>query len=138
MVNKISLPISEEPAIVNLLARMPEDVRVSFSEVQLAHLHNAVGTRQWGKHRVDFRTTFGLFSRRYYLVFLAGHNIRSMTREQQKRQLLINSIVLSLVLVLCMLVGLLALYLIKSALGIDLFDDFSLGIWSLFKSFPEL
>jgi len=78
MVLKISLPVREEPAIINLLSRMPTEVKESFTEEQLAHLRNAVVTRQWGAHRVDFRTTFGLFRRRYYLVFLAGHNIRSI------------------------------------------------------------
>jgi|TARA_R110000851_G_scaffold90253_4_gene197037 hypothetical protein len=32
-----------------------------------------------------------------------------------------------------MLLGLLVLYIIKSALGIDLFPDTSLGIWDQFK-----
>jgi hypothetical protein len=33
-----------------------------------------------------------------------------------------------------MLAGLLLLYLVKSALGIDLFDGYSFGIWHWFKS----
>lgn len=34
----------------------------------------------------------------------------------------------------CTGLGFLVLYLVKSAMGINLFDDFSLGIWDWFKS----
>lgn len=81
------------------------------------HLRHAVVSRQWDKHSIDFRTTFGLFTRRFYVVVLVDHNLRTLTRGQQKRQLLINSIMLSFFLIMCMLLGLLALYLIKSAWG---------------------
>lgn len=133
MVTKIVLPVSEDPAIVNLLARMPKHVRESFSELQLSHLKNAVGSRKWGSHRVDFRTTFGFFSYRYYFVFLAGKNIRTISRQHQKLQLLMNAALLSFFIIFCTLLGLLALYLLKSALGINLFENFSLGIWDWFK-----
>ncbi|MDO6712194.1 3-phosphoshikimate 1-carboxyvinyltransferase [Aliiglaciecola sp. 2_MG-2023] len=132
MNRKISIPIEQDPAIINLLSRMPKEVQASFTEIQLSHLRNAVACRQWGKHRIDFRTTFGLFRRRYYAVFLFGHNLRSLTREQQKRQLFLNSLLLTCLLIFSCLLGLLTLYLIKSALGINLFENFSLGIWSWF------
>lgn len=133
MVTKVALPVTEDPAIVNLLARMPKDVRESFSELQLSHLRNAVGSRKWGAHRIDFRTTFGLFNYRYYLVLLAGKNIRTISRKQQKLQLLMNAALLTFFISFCTLLGLLALYLLKSALGINLFENFSLGIWDWFK-----
>ena len=43
------------------------------------------------------------------------------------------ALMLALFVTFCTLFGLLVLYLIKSALGINLFEDFSLGIWSWFK-----
>jgi hypothetical protein len=133
MATKITLPVSQDPAIVNLLGTMPKDVRESFTELQLAHLRNAVGARKWGSHRIDFRTTFGFFSYRYYLVLLAGKNIRTISRQQQKLQLFMNAMLLTFFIVFCTLLGLLVLYLLKSALGINLFENFSLGIWAWFK-----
>jgi hypothetical protein len=102
MALKFSLPVHEEPCIINLLSRMPSYVKESFTEEQLVYLLNAVVNRQWDIHKIDFRTTFGLFKWRFYLVVLAGHNLRTLTRGQQKRQLLINSIMLSCFLVMCM------------------------------------
>ena len=40
---------------------------------------------------------------------------------------------LLLVLTFCTLVGILVLYLIKSALGIDLIPGFSFGVWDWFN-----
>ena len=134
MKNIHRLPIEEDPAIKNLLARMPENIKSSFSEDQLYHLRNAVASRQWGNHSIDYRTTFKLFTRRYYLVLLLGHNVREISREKIKRQLIFNSILLSVFMSLCMLFGLIALYVIKSAFGIDLFPNFSIGLWSWIKS----
>jgi hypothetical protein len=132
--NKVKIPIEDDPAIKNLLARMPESIKNSFSEDQLYHLRNAVASRQWGSHTVDYRTTFKIFTRRYYLVFLMGHNIRVISRGQIKRQLLLNALLVSVFICFSIVIGLTILYLIKSALGIDLFEDFSLGIWTWFKS----
>ena len=42
--------ISEQPAIKQLLSRMPEEVTNSFTDEQLTHLLTAVGSRSWGKY----------------------------------------------------------------------------------------
>ena len=44
------------------------------------------------------------------------------------------ALMFALFITFSVLSGLLILYLIKSALGINLFENFSLGIWSWFKA----
>ena len=56
-----------------------------------------------------------------------------MTRAEKARGLFIQSVLLTVFLSFSALLGLVVLYLIKSAMGIDLFPNFSLGIWSWFK-----
>ena len=125
--------LREDQTIASLLSRMPESVQHSFTEEQLANLRVALGARSWGKHKIDFRSTISFFSYRYYYVFVAGRNRRELSRAEKRKGLLIQSILMSTFLVFCSMLGLLVLYLVKSALGIDLFPNFSLGIWSWFK-----
>lgn len=125
--------IRQDPAIQKLLERMPAEVQQSFTEAQLSYLRVALGARQWGKHKLDVRGTLGLGSWRYYYVLVAGRNKRSEHRSH-KTGLLLKAVFLSVLLILSSVLGLLVLYLLKSALGIDLFADFSLGIWGWFQS----
>lgn len=127
--------ISNQPAIKKLLSRMPEEVANSFTEEQLTHLLTAIGSREWGKHKIDFRGTFKLpfYQWRFYYVLLAGKNFRELSRQEKRMSIIITAIASSLFLMFCAGLGLLILYLIKSALGIDLFPNFSLGIWGWFK-----
>ena len=130
-----SRTIQDDPAIRELLSRMPNAVAESFNEEQLSHLLTAVGARSWGKHRVDVRGTFKIpfYPWRFYYVLLMGKNHRGLSRKEKQLSLLTSTLVLSVFLMLCALGGLLLLYLIKSAMGIDLFPGFSLGIWTWFK-----
>ena len=127
--------ITEQPAIKKLLSRMPEEVASSFTDEQLTYLLTAVGSRGWGKHKIDFRGTFKLpfYQWRYYYVILAGRNHRELSRQEKRTSLLITAVLSSVFIFFSAGLGLLVLYLIKSALGIDLFSGFSLGIWSWFK-----
>ena len=133
--NATDQKIANQPAIKKLLSRMPEEVASSFTDEQLTHLLTAVGSRSWGKHKVDFRGTFKLpfYQWRYYYVLLAGRNYRELSRQERRMSIVITAIVSSLFLLFSAGLGLLVLYLIKSALGIDLFPGFSLGIWGWFK-----
>ena len=134
-VNVNDKKISDQPAIIKLLSRMPEEVANSFTDEQLTHLLTAVGSRGWGKHKVDFRGTFKLpfYQWRYYYVLLAGRNYRELSRQERRMSLTITAIISSLFIIFSATLGLLVLYLVKSALGIDIFPGFSLGIWDWFK-----
>ena len=127
--------IKEEPSVRKLLSRMPSDVADSFSDDQLIHLKVALGSRQWGRHKIDFRGTFSFpfVSSRFYYVFLMGKNHRDLSRSEKVISALTLSLFTSLLILLCVMFGILVLYLVKSALGIDLIQGFSFGVWGWFK-----
>jgi hypothetical protein len=62
-----------------------------------------------------------------------GRNHRNLTRKEQVISALTVAGFITLFVIFSILFGLLALYLLKSALGINLFENFSLGIWTWFK-----
>ena len=129
-----SRDIRNDQVIARLLERMPEDVAKSFNEEQLSHLRNAIGAREWGKHKLDLRGTIKLFKWRYYYVILAGRNRRSLSYKELRFAMLLNALILSSFVSISVLFGLIILYLLKSALGIDLIDGWSLGLWTWFKA----
>lgn len=135
MDKKNVIPKQQAPEIRNILQRMPKEVAESFSETQLDYLHAALGVRSWKRHSIDLRSTFFIpFAKvRIYYVFLVGKNRRELSRREAKISAITSALFVSLFLLACTLLGLLILYLIKSALGINLFEGFSLGIWSWFK-----
>ncbi|NWL16067.1 3-phosphoshikimate 1-carboxyvinyltransferase [Pseudoalteromonas sp. Scap03] len=125
--------LQNDPAIRSLLERMPKSIQTTFTDEQLAHLKIAIGARQWGNHAVDCRGVVKLFKYRYYYVFLAGRNRRELSVKEQKIARFTQAIILSLAVTFTILLTLLVLYLIKSALGIDIFEGYSFGVWSWFK-----
>lgn len=126
--------ITTDPVITRLLERMPNDVAGSFTEKQLSYLRNAIGAREWGKHKVDLRGTVKFFKWRYYYVVLAGRNRRSLSHKELRIAALLNATLLTGFITFSILLGFLALYLIKSALGINLIEGWSLGLWGWLKS----
>ena len=125
--------LQQDPAIRSLLERMPKNIQTTFTDEQLAHLKIAIGARQWGNHAVDCRGVIKLFKYRYYYVVLAGRNKRELSAKEQRIAKLGQALVLSVVLTLSVLLMLLITYLVKSALGIDIFEGYSFGVWGWFK-----
>ena len=77
------------------------------------------------KHFVDLRFTFW-FIKRWYVVLLAGRDIRKKKRDYgytllQKSTIVFIQLVLYAIIACIVLFG---LYLFKSALGIDIFPNF--------------
>lgn len=126
--------LKTDPAIKSLLERMPEGVQDSFTDEQLMHLKVAIGARQWGNHSLDFRGVVKVLKYRYYFVILAGRNRRQLSVKEQKLANLAQAAILSFFSMVIILAVLFVLYIIKSALGIDIFKDYSFGVWSWFKS----
>lgn len=125
--------LQQDPAIRSLLERMPKNIQSTFTDEQLAHLKIAIGARQWGNHTVDCRGVVKFFKYRYYYVFLAGRNRRELSAKEQKVARFTQALILSIAATFIILFTLLVLYLIKSALGIDIFEGYSFGVWSWFK-----
>jgi hypothetical protein len=125
--------LERDPFIIGLKQRLQEDLRESFTDQQLEGLRSAFATRSWGRHQVDWRGTFSLWSNQYYFVLVGGRNKRNLTRAQRNVSLAAKAGAITLFLFFSVLVGLVALYLVKSALGINLLPNFSLGLWDWFK-----
>jgi len=126
--------LRSDPAVKSLLERMPKSIQDSFTEEQLSHLKIAIGARQWGNHVIDYRGVIKIFRYRYYYVLLAGRNRRVLSIKEQKIASVAQAIFFIGVFSLITVLTFLFLYLIKSALGIDMFKGFSLGVWDWFKS----
>ncbi|TYK64786.1 3-phosphoshikimate 1-carboxyvinyltransferase [Colwellia echini] len=128
--------IRDEQTIKGLLEKMPPHVAESFNDEQLTHLFTILCSRSWGKHTIDLRGTFKipLYKWRFYYVFLTGRNHRDLSRKEKELSLVTKGVVVSVFLLISTCMGILILYLLKSALGIDILPNFSLGIWSWFKS----
>lgn len=125
--------LRDEPFVRNLLAKLPVQARDSFSDDQLLALKVALGGRSWGVHALDLRWTLKVWRWHYYFVVLSGRNRRELTRSEREAARIALAVMASIFLVLFTLIGLLVLYLLKSALGIDLIPGFSLGIWGWFQ-----
>ena len=133
MVLKIKRPIKEEPDVQHMLERMPKNVADSFTDDQLFHLNTALAGRRWGSHKVDLRGTIGLLRSRYYFVLLAGRDKRDLSRTEGRIGKLVMAAVIALFLCVSLVLGLVLLYILKSWLGINLFEGFSLGLWDWLK-----
>lgn len=125
--------LERDPFIIGLKQRLPEELRESFTDQQLDGLRNAFATRSWARHKIDLRGTFSLWSNQYYFVLVGGRNKRSLSRAQRNLSLAAKAGAITLFLFFSVLLGLAVLYLLKSALGINLLPNYSLGLWDWFK-----
>jgi hypothetical protein len=119
--------------IEGLAHRLPAHVLHSFTDEQLSALQVAFGARAWEKHPVDLRGTVGFWHWRYYFVLLSGRHRRRLSRIEAGLSRWAVASTIGTFLFVSFLVGLLVLYVLKSALGIDLLPDTSLGIWDRLK-----
>jgi hypothetical protein len=122
-----------DPFIIGLKQRLPEELRESFTDEQLTGLRSAFATRSWGRHKVDWRGTFSLWNNQYYFVLVGGRNKRNLSRGQRNLSLAAKASAITMFLLFSVLLGMVALYLLKSALGINLLPNHSLGLWDWFK-----
>ena len=134
---KSTRSIRKDPDIMSLLSRLPQETASLLTDTQLSHLKVAIGSGQYRKHKVDLRGTLPVpfFTYRIYFVLLMGRNIRSLSR--QEKSIAVTSMLLLTVifLVFSAALGLVIIYVLKSALGINLFEGYSLGLWDWLKSF---
>jgi hypothetical protein len=120
-----------------VLKKIDPQVFKTLNLLQLEAISQAIaGTDKSKRHAFDFRGAIPLFFRRYYFVMLAGRDRRSATRTIEAGRRKSSSVVALLLMSYCVICGavffcLLALYLLKSFLGIDLFADKHLWDWFL-------
>jgi hypothetical protein len=129
--------IRKDPDIMSLLSRLPLDTASVLTDIQLSHLKVAIGSGQYRKHKVDIRGTIPLpfLPSRIYFVLLMGRNVRNLSR--QEKSIAITSMLLLTVifLVFSSALGLVIIYVLKSALGINLLEGYSLGLWDWIKNY---
>jgi len=127
-----SIPLSADGdgQIRDLLRRMPAAVARTFTQAQLQAMQEAVATRQWGRHPLDIRGSVPIGRHRYFFAVLAGRNRRDMSAQEKAFDNAFALVILLAFLSFCAACGFVTLYLIKSALGIDIFADYSLGLWT--------
>ncbi len=117
-----------------LMQSIPSDVQATFTEEQLDNISMSLRQQSQKSHWFDIRPMIRIpfLPWSFYIVILAGRNQRFMSKREQRlaAQILILSIISGIIIL--SLSGLLVLYLLKSAMGIDLFSDFSLGLWDWF------
>ncbi|WP_440876378.1 hypothetical protein [Thalassotalea sp. PLHSN55] len=126
----------ESLTVNNLLQSMDKRDADSFSTAQKSALRKAIKATQWRRHSIDVRPTLVLpfMPWSFYLVFLFGLNRRQLSSSE--RVMAFGMFLLAIFIFGLMLLGLilLLLYVFKSALGIDLFANESLGLWDEIKN----
>ncbi|CAM3953210.1 hypothetical protein VA7868_00486 [Vibrio aerogenes CECT 7868] len=115
---------------------MNPEVAASFDEEQRAEIERTVNIIcLLSRHAIDVRKTIPWIGKRYYFVCLVGRDRRQHARGDKLKCIdILLAILIAIVILATVVLALLALYLIKSALGIDVFKNFSFGIWDWFQS----
>ncbi|MCK8043478.1 hypothetical protein MSG37_01140 [Shewanella sp. 1CM18E] len=128
--------LKDDPRVCNALNNMPKSCADSFSESQLRYMRLALIDNRWQKHFIDNRGSFYVpfVGWRFFYVLLIGRNKRALSRKEKQLTLALFSLSVLGFILMSLLFGLLLLYLLKSALGIDLFEDTSLGLWDWWQS----
>jgi hypothetical protein len=133
---KLTRSIRKDPDIMSLLARLPQETASGLTDTQLSHLKVAIGSGQYRKHKVDIRGTIPVpfFTFRIYFVLLMGRNIRSLSRQEKTIAVTSMLFLTVIFLVFSSALGLVIVYVLKSALGINLLEGYSLGLWDWIKN----
>lgn len=109
---------------------LDKDTLDSLTDEQKKKLENAILDMTLSTtHKIDIRRSFSLFSKRYYWVFLLGRDLRRQPRKESALSRLLISLFIVFALIFIAGSLFITLYLIKSALGIDIFQNFHLGLW---------
>ncbi|AGH45659.1 hypothetical protein [Paraglaciecola psychrophila] len=129
--------VRKDPDIMSLLSRLPLETAAVLTDTQLSHLKVAIGSGQYRKHKVDIRGTISLpfFPSRIYFVLLMGRNIRSLSRQEKSIAITSMMLLTVIFLVFSSVLGLAIIYVLKSALGINLLEGYSLGLWDWIKNY---
>lgn len=111
-----------------LFAHTPAGFSATFTDDQIAGLNAALLDADTRYHAIDYRTSISFFGIPFYVTFLMGRERRSRERlamegQTQIHRVALAHIILTLVIAMsCVAAVACVLYLVKSALGIDLFD----------------
>lgn len=123
-------PQNRPPVIERFYAHLDEQIAEELTPEQKAGVENAIlASTLAARHQIDIRRSFPFFSKRFYLVFLFGRDLRRQHRQESTLSRILLTFLLLIVVLFVTCCILLTLYMIKSALGIDVFQNFHVGIW---------
>ncbi|WP_213133466.1 hypothetical protein [Citrobacter sp. FP75] len=128
-------PQNRPPVIERFYTHLDEQIAQGLTPEQKEGVENAIlASTLASRHQIDIRRSFPFFGKRFYLVFLFGRDLRRQHRQEStlSRILLTFLLLFAVLFVTCCV--LLTLYMIKSALGIDVFQNFHVGIWDWWLS----
>lgn len=114
---------------------LDEQTQAQLSPEQKQDIENAiVSVTLSSRHRIDIRKSFPFFGTRYFMVFLLGRDLRKRLRKESALTRVVMTFLILFGVLFATLCVLLTLYMIKSALGIDLIHDYHVGIWDWWLS----
>jgi hypothetical protein len=124
-----------DPFLERFFSRISREAAESFTDDQLLSIKQAFADQVGRDHSVDVRLSVPMLFRRYYVVFIAGPERRDHARRRRdkvgrRRVARTTNFAFMLIILLLGLMSVLGvLYLLKSALGIDLLPNTSFGVW---------
>ncbi|GLT13395.1 hypothetical protein [Vibrio algivorus] len=125
----------QRQVISRVMRAIPQEVLDSFDSKQRDAIEMAVAVNNVrNDHYVDFRPVIGVGRWRYYAVFLLGKDRRKTSSRSSTLSMVLKSLFILASVFVLFSFAVLVMYLIKSALGIDIFQHFSFGVWDYFQS----
>ncbi len=121
--------VRADPLIKNLLGRISSENRDSFTDDQLLSLKLALSGRKWGQHTLDVRGVVRFWRWRYYYVLIGGRETRTLSRREKRMTRTAYALFVLSFFTFSTLLGLATLYILKSAMGVNLIPEYSLGLW---------
>ena len=116
------------------MPRLTREVETSLTAEQKRGIEQAlVRANLASRHRIDFRHSFSVPASPLFRGISFGRDLRKVSRESTLFGRIFATLLIAR-LAWCspLLSILLALYMLKSALGIDVFKNFHVGIWTWF------
>lgn len=125
----------QQKLLAHFYSSLDENVIDSLSEEQKKSIEHAIiATGLGSNNRVDIRKSISIFNKRYFFVLLLGRDYRQQLRKESPFALFMLTLLIAMGILGVLGLAIFALYLIKSAMGIDIFHNFSFGVWDWFKS----
>lgn len=112
----------DESCATSLTEQQQQAIESALTIISLTH-----------RSRFDCRKSYRLFGKAYYLVLLLGRDHRQQPRSNEKLFTVFHLLMIFSAFLVLFTLAVLVLYLIKSAIGIDLFPNYSFGIWDRFQ-----
>ena len=125
----------QQKLLDHFYSALDENIIDSLSAEQKKSIEHAIIATGLGtNNKVDIRKSISIFNKRYFFVLLLGRDYRQQLRKESPFTLFMLTLLIAMGVLGILGLAIFSLYLIKSAMGIDIFHNFSFGVWDWFKS----